>query len=128
MWCIAQFGTNCNLKREKHPWWSVTFIKVAGFTKSNTPSWLFFTFFKLYKWYQIAQNPTFIIDEIWDKIFKNGPSKIVKAVFYKFYRIHSWILCPIYIKHKKIWILVLGNNAFNDEYAILTQENASVFQ
>ena len=40
-------------KREKHPWRSVTFS-----TKSNTPSWVFFTFFKLYKWYQIAQNIT----------------------------------------------------------------------
>ena len=38
-------------KREKHPWRSVTFS-----TKSNTPPWVFFTFFKLYKWYQIAQN------------------------------------------------------------------------
>ena len=27
----------------------------AYFTKSNTPSWVFFTFLKLYKWYQIAQ-------------------------------------------------------------------------
>ena len=27
-------------------------------TKSNTPSWVFFTFFKLNKWYQIAQNIT----------------------------------------------------------------------
>ena len=34
-------------KREKHPWKSVTF--------SNTPPWMFFTFFKLYKWYQTAQ-------------------------------------------------------------------------
>ena len=45
-------------KREKHPWRSVTFSKVAGFsyfTKSNTRPWMFFTFFKLYKWYQIAQ-------------------------------------------------------------------------
>ena len=25
------------------------------FTKSNTPPWVFFTLFKLYKWYQIAQ-------------------------------------------------------------------------
>ena len=25
-------------------------------TKSNTPPWLFFTFLKLYKWYQIAQS------------------------------------------------------------------------
>ena len=58
---------------------------------------------------------------IWDKVFKNGPSKIsgrqplknlkwyglpqqtnhitsnfLKDVFHKFYLIHSWILCPIY--------------------------------
>ena len=31
-----------------------------NFTKSNTPPWVFFTFLKLYKWYQIAQNITFI--------------------------------------------------------------------
>ena len=49
-------------KREKHPWRSVTFSKVAGlacnFTKSNTPPWVFFTFLKLCKWYQIAENIT----------------------------------------------------------------------
>ena len=46
-------------KREKHPWRSVTFSKVAGFclkvTKGNTPLWVFSKFFKLYKWFQIAQ-------------------------------------------------------------------------
>ena len=50
-------------KRGKHPWRSVTFIlqlKPCNFTKSNTPPWVFFTFFKLYKWYQIAQNITYI--------------------------------------------------------------------
>ena len=48
-----------NLKtREKLPWRNVTFSKVAGFTKSNTPPWVFFTFFKLFKWYQIAQRIT----------------------------------------------------------------------
>ena len=31
------------------------------FTKSNTPPWVFFTFFKLYKWYQIMQHINFII-------------------------------------------------------------------
>ena len=30
--------------------------KVCNFTKSNTPPWVFFTFFKLYKWYQIKQS------------------------------------------------------------------------
>ena len=48
-----------NLKREKHPWKSVTFSKVAGFclqlyTKINNPPWVLFTFLKLYKWYQIT--------------------------------------------------------------------------
>ena len=29
-----------------------------NFTKINTPAWLFFTFFKLCKWYQIMQRIT----------------------------------------------------------------------
>ena len=50
-------------KREKHLWRSVNFNKVAGFslqlTKINTPPWVLFTYFKLYRWYQIAQRTTF---------------------------------------------------------------------
>ena len=30
----------------------------CNFTKINTPPWVFFTFLKLYKWYQIAQRIT----------------------------------------------------------------------
>ena len=31
MWCFAQFGTICTIKkRGKHPWMSVTFGEVAG--------------------------------------------------------------------------------------------------
>ena len=47
---------------------------------------------------------------IWDRVFKNGSSKIcgkqplknlkgyglLKAVFHNFYLVHSWILCLIY--------------------------------
>ena len=36
---LAQFK-----KREKHPWRSVNFSKVAGFTKINTPPWVFSRF------------------------------------------------------------------------------------
>ena len=32
--------------------------KACKFTKSNTPPWVFFTFLKLYEWYQIAQSTT----------------------------------------------------------------------
>ena len=31
----------------------------CNFTKINTPPWVFFTFFKLYKQYQIAQRITY---------------------------------------------------------------------
>ena len=34
-------------------------VSSCNFTKINTPPWVFFTFFKLYKWYQIAQRTTF---------------------------------------------------------------------
>ena len=32
--------------------------EACNFTKSNSPPWVFFTFFKLYKWYQITQRIT----------------------------------------------------------------------
>ena len=48
-------------KREKHPWRSVTF-SVTVTTKSKTPPWMFFTFFKLYKWYEIAQSVSYLTD------------------------------------------------------------------
>ena len=35
-----------------------------NFTKINTPPGLFFTLFKIYKWYQIAQRTTCIDDEL----------------------------------------------------------------
>ena len=49
-------------KREKHSWRSVQIrrLKACNLTKSNTSPWVFFTFFKLYKWYQIGQNTTYI--------------------------------------------------------------------
>ena len=33
--------------------------EACNYTKSNTPPWVFFTFFKLYEWYQIAQRTTY---------------------------------------------------------------------
>ena len=32
------------------------YASACNFTKSNTPPWIFFTLFKLCKWYQIAQS------------------------------------------------------------------------
>ena len=61
MWCFARFVIICTFKKhEKHPWRSVTFSKACNFTKSNGPLWVFFTFLKLFKWYQIAQSITCI--------------------------------------------------------------------
>ena len=59
-------------KHEKHLWRSVTFS-----TKINTPAWVFLTFSKLYKWYQIAQRTT-IIWQVWisDWFFQYGQRAI----------------------------------------------------
>ena len=37
-----------------------------NFTKSNTRPWIFFTFLKLYKWYQIAQSITNVLSGTYD--------------------------------------------------------------
>ena len=55
--CVTWFGTICSLKSES-----------CSFTRSNTPPWVFFTFFKLYKWYQIAQS---IITIYFDRLILN---------------------------------------------------------
>ena len=34
-----------------------------NFTKSNTPPWVFFKFFKLYEWHHIAQSTTDSIEK-----------------------------------------------------------------
>ena len=52
-------------KREKHPWRSVNFSNNnCNFTKISTPPWVFFTFFKLFKWYQIAQRTTLMYSNV----------------------------------------------------------------
>ena len=61
-------------KHEKNPWKSVTFSKVqaflaCNFTKSNTPPWVFFAFFKLYKGNE-SLNAKKIIKEIALEVFK----------------------------------------------------------
>ena len=45
------------LKNVRNPHGGLLLLVACNFTKSKTP-WVFFTFFKLYKWYQIAQRTT----------------------------------------------------------------------
>ena len=54
-----------NLKNVKNTHGGVLILvklqaSACNFTKSNTPPWVFFRFFKLYKWYQIAQSVSYI--------------------------------------------------------------------
>ena len=64
--CSARFGTICtNWKTWKNTRGGVLFLvkllaSACNFPESNTPPWLFFTFLKLYKWYQIAQSITYL--------------------------------------------------------------------
>ena len=54
-----------NLKNVKNTHGGVLILvklqaSACNFTKINTPPWVFFTFLKLYKWYQITQRITFV--------------------------------------------------------------------
>ena len=53
IWCHLY-----NLKNVKNTYGEVLLL-ACNFTKSNTPPWVFFTFFKFRKWYQIAQSITY---------------------------------------------------------------------
>ena len=46
-----------NLKNVKNTHGGVLLLVACNLTKSNTPPWLFFTFFKLYDWYQTRNAP-----------------------------------------------------------------------
>ena len=45
-------------------------FKTCNFTKSSTPPWMFFTIFKLYKWYQISPS----ISYMQQKFSKTSPT------------------------------------------------------
>ena len=53
----------------------------CNFTKINAPLWVFFTFFKLYKWYQIVQRVTYKIHNILDLFFNYYTMKYVCISF-----------------------------------------------
>ena len=58
-----------NLKNVENTNGGVLFLKACNFTKSNTPQWVFFTFFKLHKWYQIVQSVSTILFRFWTFFF-----------------------------------------------------------
>ena len=55
MFCAIWYHLYNLKKREKHPWRNATFNKVI------IPPLVFFTFFKLYEWYQIGQTVSDIL-------------------------------------------------------------------
>ena len=59
---FAPIGTSCSIfKNVKNPLWrSLQFTEACNFIKITTPSWVFFMFFRLCKWYQITRTITYI--------------------------------------------------------------------
>ena len=60
--CPIQYHVH-NLKNVKNTHGGVLLLEklqaeTSNFTKSNTPPWVFFAYFKLHEWYQIAQSTT----------------------------------------------------------------------
>ena len=84
---LTFFARKDNLFRQKNKYEVDSFVekqKACNFTKINTPPWVFITFFKLYKWHQIAQRITYIAYE------KSGLRKL--TVFLKKCRVANRIL------------------------------------
>ena len=73
-------------KNVKNAHGGVLILVACNFTKINTPPWVFFTFFKLYKWYKIAQCITnswrLIVSSILLYFSQKSISKILKSAFY----------------------------------------------
>ena len=80
--CCAISYDLYNLKNVKNTHGGVLILiklqaKACNFTKINTPPWVFFTFFKLYKWYQIAQRTTYFVDIVnLNFVHTRAPSKM----------------------------------------------------
>ena len=108
MLCVMSYHLY-NFKKMKKPNGGVLLLVkfqtwACTFTKSNTPLWVFFTFFKFPRWHSIAQNVSFeLINDIWkmivccDSVFARaylinmilGPFKEASARFYHFARKRS---------------------------------------
>ena len=72
-------------------------IKAFNVTKSNTHPWVFSTFFKLYKWYQVAQS----IKNVCYRVCQIGLSALVRTATlstihtsFTFMYMHISKLCP----------------------------------
>ena len=89
-------------KREKHPWRRVKLqASACNFIKINTPPWVFFTFFKLYKCYQIAQRITYIL-----RLSSQALCKETFVLQKSEYRLHSFLmLTGILKKNRKIAVV-----------------------
>ena len=55
-------------------WYHLYNLSLQLYSKSNTPSWVFLTFFKLYKWYHITQSITYNMTVI--NYLSNNKNKI----------------------------------------------------
>ena len=78
MRCVARLSITYTIYRT----WKTT-MEECSFAKSSTPPWVFFTFFKLYKWYQFAQRITYLLYRMVDlKIFaKTHESNVMESFF-----------------------------------------------
>ena len=99
-----------NLKNVKNTHGGVLLLvklqaKARNFTKSSTPLWVFFTFFKLCKWYQIGQSITnilahtemtsYLLSEI-----RNSVRALSKELFQKHYKYFVKLIGYLYIYYK----------------------------
>ena len=92
-WFYTTIGGGCaiwyhlyNLKNVKNTHGGILILvklhgEACNFDKINTPPWVLFTFFKLYKWYQIAQRTTYMLNDcLYILYVKSSNSNNIKMI------------------------------------------------
>ena len=74
----------------------------CNFTKINTPPWVFFTFFKLYKCYQIAQRITYLLYWYVSHYLKNFYPVLPQSPFL-WKKNNKFTTCPLILSNLPFW-------------------------
>ena len=115
-----------NLKNLKNTHWGVLILvklqaSACNFNKINTPQCVFFAFFKLYKWHQIAQRITyvdFVFSYFSERFWSFGGNISSFCVCHHCYR-HCVLQCVPLLKIKFDILSVIELLIYSKKYSLI---------
>ena len=125
-----------NLKiLKKNPWRSLTFSNIASFcnfAKNNTFPWVFFTFFKLHKWFKIDQKVSYSLQDMSHPKNTHPNSNINSNIpFFNLHRynktVNKWKMTHMW-RNISIWHLLMNlrNNYLFNKLLMWANKNVRI--